>query len=68
MYFVYLYVCVVLVNSMLWGQNVPSKMAISKIIDLVGTFLVPMRKTAVMFSENLKMQFSVMGSRFRDWG
>ncbi len=28
-------VCVVLVNPTLWGQNVPTKMAISKILILV---------------------------------
>ncbi len=30
----------------LGGQNVPTKMAISKILVLVGAFLVPMRKQA----------------------
>jgi len=31
-------VCVVLVNPTFWGQNVPTMMTISKILDLVGTF------------------------------
>jgi len=39
-------VCVFLVKLTLRGQNVPTKREISYILVLVGTFLVPMRKSA----------------------
>ncbi len=32
------FVCVVQINPMLWGQNVPTKKAVSEILDLVGYF------------------------------
>jgi len=39
-------VCVVQVYPTLWGQNVPTYMGIYEILVLVGSFFVPMRKTA----------------------
>ncbi len=39
---------------MLWGQNVPTKITVSKMIVLVGTILVPMRKQAFKSSRFLK--------------
>ncbi len=44
-------VCVV-VNPMLWGQNVPTKMAISKILVLVGTFFGPHEETSLYIIKN----------------
>jgi len=43
-------VCVVQVYPMLWGQNIPTKTAISKIFDLEGTFFGPREKN-IMLSE-----------------
>ncbi len=57
-------VCVVLVFPTLWGSNVPTSIVIPVNVDLVMTFLVPMRKQAyksyrMIFFENQK--FCVMG-------
>ncbi len=40
-------VCVVQVNPTLWGQNVPTTMAISKILVRVGTFFGPHEETSL---------------------
>ncbi len=40
-------VCVVQVNPTLWGQNVPTRMAISKILVRVGTFFGPHEETSL---------------------
>jgi len=48
--FKYVCVCVVQINPTLRGQNIPTKMAISEILLLVGTFLVPMRNLSILES------------------
>ncbi len=40
-------VCVVQVYPTLWGQNVPTTMAISKILVRVGTFFGPHEETSL---------------------
>ncbi len=45
---IYLSVCVCgLVNPTLWGQNVPTRMAISEILVRVGTFFGPHEETSL---------------------
>lgn len=50
-----------LVNSMLWGQNVFKKMAVSKILAFVGTIF---RSEIILSDLKMLKMFSVM-SRFR---
>jgi len=40
-------VCVVQVNPTLWGQNVPTKIAISKILVQVGIFFGPQQENSL---------------------
>ncbi len=44
---IFVCVCVVQVNPTLWGQNVPTRMAISKILVRVGTFFGPHEETSL---------------------
>lgn len=44
-FFLDVFLYVYLVFPMLWGPNVPTSRVIPVIFDLVGTFLVLMRKT-----------------------
>ncbi len=70
-------VCVVQVNPTLWGQNVPTRMAISKILGSLekcphGTFFGPpwgnqlINQTKWCLFENVNCRMSPVMVRFRD--
>lgn len=57
-------VCVVLVNPMIWGQNVLTKMEISEILVLLGTFFGPYEENIISMTKRRKFSLKVV---FRGW-